>query len=72
MSPGKRDAMTPGGEYAARYERAVLALRAICRPEHFDGALTEARKRQQERGLGPVGSVESVYEDVALGWMPDA
>lgn len=64
-------AATPGGEYVARYERAVVALRAICQPEHFDGAMAEASKRQRERGLGPIGAVESVYEDVALGWVPD-
>lgn len=64
-------AATPGGEYAARYEAAVVALRAVCSPEDFDGAMAEAKRRQETRGLGPVAAVESMYEDVALGWRPE-
>lgn len=64
-------AATPGAEYAARYEAAVVALRAVCAPEDFEGAMAEAKHRQNTRGLGPVAAVESMYEDVAMGWRPD-
>lgn len=49
---------------AAAAERHLLAIRAVCPPEHVDVALAEA----SQRGW----SLEELYEALSRGWLPPA
>lgn len=60
-------------------ERKVLAIKAICPPEHLDAALREAENRadstrrdDRDRPVAVTAeeALDSVYADLTRGWLP--
>lgn len=54
----------------ARLEREVIALRAVTRPEDWDGVVDEVARRASR--MVAADAVQSVARDVAMGWRPSA
>lgn len=62
-------------------ERKVLAIRAVCPPEHLDAAIQEAEARAGKVRRDEAGEIfavtadealDSVYADLSRGWLPPA
>lgn len=54
----------------AELERKVLAIKAVCPPEHLDAALREAEVRAGK--VTAEEALDSVYADLTRGWLPPA